>query len=66
MWVRNIIGTVLVVGLVFVLGCPSTQSGKGTTAQQSVFPWAKPKEPERAGKDRMENFIARERPTITR
>ena len=66
MRVRTIISLVLMLGLAFVLGCSATQNGKGATAQQSVFPWVKPKEPERAGKDNMESFIARERPTITR
>jgi hypothetical protein len=57
-FVRSIIGIVFMIGLFFVIGCSSTQSGSKTAT--SVVPWAK-KEPEKAKKTSMGNVLRESR-----
>ena len=57
LFIRSVTVIIFVVGLSFVIGCASAQSGIVTSA----FPWAKPKEPEKAEKTTMHDFLARER-----
>jgi len=56
---RRIIGIVLLMGLSFMVGCSTMQSGDGrTSAMPNLFPWSKPKEPEIKT---VEQFIAQPR-----
>jgi len=63
---RSILGIVVVAVLSFIIGCTSAQSGSTTATKMNPFAWMKPKEPEGASKERIEDVIARPRPTIVR
>jgi hypothetical protein len=65
-FIRSILGVVLVIGLSVVIGCTSAQSGGKTAAKpNNPFSWTK-KEPEGASKTTMGEFIARPKPTVVR
>ena len=57
---RNTVGIVLVVGLSFVVGCSTAQSGSKQTNVFS-FPKATPKQEEKATPKSMQEFIGMER-----
>ena len=64
---RSILGIVLAAGLSFVIGCTSAQPGGKTAAMPNPFAsWMKQKEPEGASRERIEDVIARPRPTVIR
>ena len=63
-FIRNVLGITLMVGLFFVVGCASTQSASGTSAMASGFPWSKAeKEQEKASHGSMDDILGRSRTT---
>jgi hypothetical protein len=62
-FIRNVIGIVLMVGLTFVVGCASTQSGS-KMAMPNPFPWSKTEQrPEKAGEESLSDVLGKDRVT---
>ena len=62
-FVRSILGVVLVVGLSFVVGCATTPAGS-KAAVQKPFPWSKTeKRPEKASEKSLSDVLAKDRVT---
>jgi len=63
-FVRSVAGIVLVIGLLAIIGCSTTQSDKKTT-NMNIFPWQREeKEPDKPTS--VGEFIGRDRVTIVR
>ena len=66
MFVRNIAGIILVIGLFFVAGCISTKSGSKTPNVFSPLQWTKKEQPEGATRTTMEQVLRQDRVTTLR